>query len=270
LIEKGSFDAVADLAQVFPLTVVADLVGIPDSVRNRLLSWADASFTAFGPPNERTQQSWPARQQMFRWCRSVTASELTPGSMGRAIFEAADAGLITHESCAPLLSAYTTAGIDTTVHALSHAILMFAEHPDQWDLIRAGDIEILDAFDEVLRHDSPVQAFTRVTTTNVDFPEVTIPAGERVVLLFGSGNRDERHYPNPDRFDITRKPNDHLSFGRGIHSCAGQGLARMEASAILSALAQRIRRWHIGPPVQHINNVLRGLASLPIQRLELI
>ncbi|GAA1908492.1 cytochrome P450 [Streptantibioticus ferralitis] len=269
LVERDSFDAVTDLAQVFPLAVVADLVGIPDSVRNRLLSWADASFTAFGPLNDRTRKSWEARKEMFRWCRSVRASELAPGSMGRAIFEAADAGIIDHASCAPLLSAYTTAGIDTTVHALSHAVLMFAENPDQWDLVRDGDVDVLDAFDEVLRHDSPVQAFTRVTTTSVDFEDVTVPAGERVVLLFGSGNRDERHYTDPDRFDVTRKPSDHLSFGRGVHSCAGQGLARMEASAVLSALARRVRRWHVGAPVRHVNNVLRGLASLPVEQVEL-
>lgn len=269
LVAQGSFDAVTDLAQVFPLSVVADLVGIPDSVRGCLLPWADATFTVFGPENDRTRRAWAAHAEMVRWCRSVPADALTPGSWGRAIFEAAETGLIDHASAPALLSAYTTAGIDTTVHALSHAVLMFADNPDQWDLVRAGDVDVLDAFDEVLRHDSPVQAFTRVTTTSVDLAEVSLPAGARVVLLFGSGNRDERHYPDPDRFDITRRPGDHLSFGRGIHACAGQGLARMEAAAILSALAQRVRRWHVGPPVRHLNNVLRGLAELPVEHLEL-
>lgn len=269
LVEQGSFDAVTDLAQVFQLAVVAELIGLPDSVRDRLPSWADASFTAFGPPNDRTLRGGEAVQDMVRWCRSVPAAELAPGSMGRAIFEAADAGVIEHASCGPLLSAYTTAGVDTTIHALSNAMLLFARDPRQWDAVRAGEVTVLDAFDEVLRYDSPVQAFTRVTTTNVAIDDVTIPTGERVVLLYGSANRDERHYPDPDRFDVTRRPGDQLAFGRGNHACSGQGLAGLEASAIVSALARRVRRWHIGTPRRRLNNVLRGLSSLPVERVEL-
>ncbi|HEX4223184.1 MAG TPA: cytochrome P450 [Pseudonocardiaceae bacterium] len=269
LVKRCPFDAVTELAQVFQLAVVAELMGLPDSVRDHLLPWSDASFTAFGPPNERTFRSGEAVREMVLWCRSVPAEDLAPGSMGRAIFEAADAGIIEPASCGPLLSAYTTAGVDTTIHALSNAILLFAGNPTQWDAVRAGDVTVLDAFDEVLRYDSPVQAFTRVTTTDATIDDVPIPAGDRVVLLYGSANRDERHYPDPDRFDVTRKPGDQLAFGWGNHACSGQGLAGLEASAVLSALARRVRRWHVGVPRRHLNNILRGLSRLPVERVEL-
>lgn len=269
LVEKGRFDAVRDLARAFPVSVVADLIGIPTEIRDDLLGWADASFNAFGPSNRRTRQAQTMRAAMVEWLQSITVDDLAPGSMGRAIFEAADSGIIDRASCAPLLSAYTVAGIDTTINALSNAVLLFARHPEQWDAVRSGSPAILtEAFNEVLRYDSPVQAFSRVATADVEVGDVLIPEGQRIVVLYGSGNRDGRHYRAPDRFDISRRPSDHLSFGFGIHSCAGQSLARMEAEAILSALAARVKRIYVGTPVRHLNNVVRGLESLPVEHVE--
>jgi cytochrome P450 len=116
----------------------------------------------------------------------------------------------------------------------------------------------------VLRYDSPVQAFSRVVRTEQRIGEAVIAAGERVVLLYGSGNRDESHYPDADRFDLRRNPVDHLSFGYGVHSCAGQGLARIEATAVLGALLRHARHLEVGTPVRHLNNVIRGLDRLPV------
>jgi cytochrome P450 len=97
-----------------------------------------------------------------------------------------------------------------------------------------------------------------------------LAAGSRVILLFGSGNRDDRHYDDPDRFDARRNPVDHLSFGYGTHSCGGQALAKLEAHAIVNALARRVRRFEIGEPVRHLNNVVRGLESVPVTSIETI
>jgi cytochrome P450 len=92
---------------------------------------------------------------------------------------------------------------------------------------------------------------------------VTIPAGARVLVMFASANRDERRWKDPDRFDIQRKNTGHLGFGYGIHGCAGQGLARLEGQAILTALARRAKSIEVGEPVREYNNVIRGLKSLP-------
>jgi cytochrome P450 len=264
VLARGEFDAVTDLAAAFPMAVVFDLIGLPDEARPNMLRWADATFNVFGPMNARTVYSLAVVQELFGWVSTLRAEDLGEGSMGRAVFEAAEQGRIRHESCIPLIVAYAAAGMDTTINAIANAVYLFAEHPDQWDLVRRDPALLPGAFNEVLRYDAPVQAFGRRTTRAVDMDGVTLPEGAQLLLLYGSGNRDERHYPDPDRFDITRAPVDHLSFGYGTHGCAGQALARLEGHAVLSALARRVRRIHIGTPHRHLNNSVRGFDSLPI------
>ena len=115
------------------------------------------------------------------------------------------------------------------------------------------------------RAQSPAQNVTRLTTRDVDVDGVIIPAGSRVVISFASANRDERHYPDPDRFDLQRNPLDHLAFGYATHGCAGQGLARIEAHALISSLLRRVNRIELaGEPVRHLNPIIRGLEHLPV------
>ncbi|GAA4553957.1 cytochrome P450 [Pseudonocardia xishanensis] len=269
VVAKGEFDAVTDLAAAFPFAVVFDLIGLPDDARPNMLRWADATFNVCGPMNDRTAGGLLIVQEMFEWVATLKADDLLDGSMGRAIFDAAEAGRIGPESCIPLLAAYATAGMDTTINAIANAVHLFAQHPDQWDLVRADPTLLPGAFNEVLRYDAPVQVFGRRTTRAVGVAGTEIPADSQVLLLYGSGNRDERHYAEPDRFDVTRAPVDHLTFGYGTHGCAGQALARLEAHAVLGALAARVRRIHLGEPKRHLNNVLRGIESLPVHGVEL-
>ncbi|MTD58419.1 cytochrome P450 [Amycolatopsis pithecellobii] len=270
VIRKGAFDAVTDLATAFPFSVVFDLIGLPDDARPNMLRSADATFTVLGPMNARTAESMGSVGEMFGWLGTLTAADLKDGSMGRAIFQAADEGRIRHESCVPLLAAYAAAGLDTTITSIANAVHLFATHPDQWDLVCAEPSLIPSALNEVLRYDAPVQVFGRKTTRGVELDSgVTIPADAQVLVLYGSGNRDERHYPEPDRFDATRNPTDHLSFGYGTHACAGQALARIEAQSIIGALAKRVHRFHIGTPTRHLNNTARGLETLPVTAVDL-
>lgn len=264
VLSRGTFDAVTDLAAAFPFAVVFDLIGLPEEARPNILRWADATFNIFGPMNPRTVDGLATVQEMFGWVATLRAEDLNEGSMGRAVFEAAEQGRIPHEACIPLIVAYAAAGMDTTINSIANAVYLFASNPDQWDLVRADPTLIAGAFNEVLRYDAPVQVFGRRTTRAVDIDGVTLPQGAKVLLLYGSGNRDERHYPEPDQFDVTRAPVDHLTFGYGTHACAGQALARLEAHAVLGALARRVRRIHIGTPHRHLNNAVRGFDSLPV------
>lgn len=264
VLSRGTFDAVTDLAAAFPFSVVFDMIGLPDEARPNMLRWADGTFNIFGPMNERTIAGLASAQEMFGWLATLNAEDLTEGSMGRAVFEAADQGRIPHESFIPLIVAYAAAGMDTTINSIANAVHLFAEHPDQWDLVRANPALLPGAYNEVLRYDAPVQLFGRRVTREVDLDGVTLPQGAQVLLLYGSGNRDERHYPDPDRFDVTRAPVDHLTFGYGTHGCAGQSLARLEAHAVLGALARRVHRIHIGTPHRHLNNSVRGFDALPV------
>jgi cytochrome P450 len=265
LVQRGTFDAVDDLARKFPVSVVMDLIGLPEEGRDVMLDWADASWNVFGPMNERTITSIPRRREMRDYLlRVATRDRLTPGSMGLAVYEAADRGTIGYESCIPLLAAYTVAGMDTTINALGHAVWLFARHPEQWDLVRSGSVRIPSVFNEILRYEPPVQLFARYAEDDYPVAGAVIPRGSRVVLVFGSANRDERRWDDPDRFDVKRDATAHLSFGYGIHYCVGAGLAKLEALAVLTALAKRVRRFHAGEPERRLNNVLRGLNRLPV------
>jgi cytochrome P450 len=160
---------------------------------------------------------------------------------------------------------YTWSGVDTTVNALSSAIYLFARHPDQRDLVRDDSSLIPAAFSEVLRMHAPVHYFTRRTTAAVNIDGIEIPSDTRVLMMYGSANRDGRRYPNPDRFDVTRNPSDQLAFGRGVHMCVGATLARLEAHALIAALARRIERFDIRrEPEWMLNNTLHGIRRLVV------
>ena len=156
------------------------------------------------------------------------------------------------------------AGMDTTANAIASAAQLFAKHPDQWDLLRANRAMLAGAVAEVLRIEPPVQRFTRQTTTAVDVAGHLIPEGARVVVLFGSANRDERRFANPDQFDIRRNPTDHLAFGRGVHRCVGAGLAQQELRAMLDQLADRVERFELEEERWRCNNGLHGLERLVV------
>jgi cytochrome P450 len=265
LVGQGSFDAVNDMARRFPLHIVADLIGLPHEGRERLLELVDANFNCFGPDNTRTRESGPKLAELAGYVMTTaTRDTLAPGSMGRAVYEAVDAGDVPAESAAWLVMAYVTAGIDTTVHAIGHAVWLLAQHRDQWQALRNDPELIPRAFREVLRYESPVQLFGRTATVDWTVDGITVPAGARLAVLFGSANRDERRWEGADCFDIRRDNLDHLGFGYGLHACAGQALARLEGEAILRALVAKVADIHAGEPVRHYNNVLRGLESLPV------
>lgn len=144
---------------------------------------------------------------------------------------------------------------------------LFAQHPDQWDALRADPTRVPAAFLEVVRHSSPVTIFSRRTTRECIFDEIVIPEGARVAVMYASANRDERKWVDPERFDISRNPLDHLAFGVGVHTCVGQNLAKLEAHALLSALVARVRRFEAGQPEPMINSTLQGLSKLPCRIL---
>jgi len=268
LVGRGSFDAIDDLARALPIAVVTDLIGLQGVARENILRWGEAAFNVLGPMNERTVQNFPVAGELFQWCLNVQASDLTEGSMGRAIFAAAERGEIPMESCGQIIHQYLGAGVDTTIAAIGNAIAQFAANPDQFDLVREDRSLVPSAFNEVLRYEAPAHAFARLVKRDIEIDGTLIPAGDKVAILYGAGNRDPRHYENPDAFLAKRNPVDHLSFGYGIHSCAGQGLARLEAHAVIDSLARRVRRFTVGEPERSINNMTHSLNKLPVLEVE--
>jgi cytochrome P450 len=267
LVARGSFDAVTDFGEPFPLHLMSDLIGVPEEGRDHFVEWARASFNLVGPPNERAQQGERSIEEVRAYVVEYAKPEcLTPGSFGRTVFEARDRGDVTEREATWLVMVYLLAGIDATVHAFGNAIWIFANHPDQWDIVRSDEQLVAPAFEEAMRFEGPVLYFARTLTTDFELDGITLHAGDKALVGYASANRDERHWVDPDVVDVRRNAASHLSFGYGLHTCAGQGLARVEAAALFTALGRRVRRFHlVGTPVRHFNNAVRGFESLPVE-----
>ncbi len=265
LVTLHSFDAIQDLAQVLPLSIVPDFIGLPQEGREHMLEWGEATFDAMGPMNERCTHALQTLPEVFSYARQIAASgNLQPGSFGAGVLEAVRDGRITQAQCPQLFTAYLVPSLDTTISAIGSAIWLFGHYPEQWDLVRDNPSLIPNALEEVLRLESPIQSFSRKATSDYNVEGISIPAESRVVVLFASANRDERKWEHADTFDVTRNTSGHLGFGYGIHLCAGASLARLEGQAILGALARRVERFDLGTSTRKLNNVIRGLKTLPV------
>jgi cytochrome P450 len=266
LVALGSFDAVTQLSEVYPLKVFGDAVGLPDENRENLLPYANMVFNAFGPRNQLLASAMADAQVVQQWIAARCSREaLRPGSFGANIWVAADAGKIPQEWAPLLVRSLLSAGLDTTINGIAAAIYALASHPVQWNLLRQNPSLAAAAFEETVRWESSVQTFFRTTTHEVEVAGVRIPNGEKVLLFLGAANRDPRRWSNPDRFEIKRNASGHVGFGMGIHRCVGQTVARVEAEILLTALARRVERIEItGQPQRKPNNTLRAWSSLPV------
>jgi cytochrome P450 len=266
LLARGSFDAVADLAEAYPLSVFPDAVGLKQEGREHLLPYAGVVFNAFGPPNQLRQtaieRSQPHQAYVQEQCQR---DNLAPGGFGACIHARVDAGDITAAEAPMLVRSLLSAGIDTTVNGIGAAIYCLARFPEELARLRSDPSLARNAFEEAIRFESPVQTFFRTTTKDVEIGGCKVGAGEKILMFLGAANRDPRRWADPDRYDITRKTSGHVGFGSGIHMCVGQLVARLEGEVMLAALARKVAAIEMSGPVKRrYNNTLRGLESLPI------
>jgi len=266
LMARGSFDAIPEFAEAYPLSVFPDALGLKPEGREHLIPYASLVFNAFGPPNELRQQaierSAPHQAYVTAQCQR---DNLNPGGFGACIHAFSDSGEITPAEAPLLVRSLLSAGLDTTVYGIGAAVYCLARFPDQWERLRADPSLARNAFEEAVRFESPVQTFFRTTTRDVELGGITIPEGEKVLMFLGAANRDPRRWEQPDTYDITRKVSGHVGFGSGIHMCVGQLVARLEGEAVLTALACKVGSVTMsGAPKRRYNNTLRGLESLPV------
>jgi cytochrome P450 len=261
LAARGSFDGIADFARHLPVSVVSHLVGLPEEGRERMLEWASAMFDALGPWNARAAAAAPRAIEMAQYALGVERSRLAPAGWAARLFAAADAGQLDPEDVPGLLIDYIAPSLDTTILATGHLLFLLGSHPEQWERVRKDPALAPAAVHEALRFEAPVRGFSRFAVKAYEAGEVRVGEGERVLLLFGAANRDERRYADPDRFDVGRDARDHLGFGHGVHRCAGGHLAQLELEAVLRALLARVERIEVGEPEVLMSNVLRGYRS---------
>ncbi|MBR0755273.1 cytochrome P450 [Bradyrhizobium jicamae] len=261
LVAKGTFDVATELSPYLPVSIVSELVGLPEEGRERMLEWAPANFDCFGPINERTKAAFPIVGEMIHYAfNQCVPGKLKPGGWAQMIWDAADRGEIDPAICPFLMNDYMGPSLDTTIFATTSAIWLFAQNPDQWAIVRDNPSLLPQAVNEAIRIESPIQAFSRYVTRDHEIDGVTLPAGSRAILLFGSANRDERKWEDPEGFRVMRREtNEHLGFGFGEHQCVGNNLARMEIRALLVALTKRVKGFELHEMERGVNNVLRGI-----------
>lgn len=270
IVAMRDFDAVTDLAHDLPVGVVMDLIGWPEDVRPQLLRLAEGSWNAAGPANARMETGLTRLQEMMALLADIyDQNRVTPGGFADKLIAAAHRGDVSRETAIGMLAGYVVAAFETTISAMAAGICFFARNPAEWDKLRADPRLAMGAANEIVRMETPLQNFARVTTGEVALSDGTIlPQGARVIVSYASANRDERQFEQPDAFRINRREKQNLGFGHGPHGCAGQGLARMELTAVFTALAQRIARFEIvGPPDRALNNISRAFRRLPARAI---
>jgi cytochrome P450 len=265
LVNQGPFDAVRDLTQAFPLSVVCDFIGFPHEDRDKLLPWATAVFDFFGPPNGRCLAAEGPTRNAFAYAFDPSLpSRVLPDSAGSEIFASVTRGELTMPQGCILMMAYVSAALDTTIASLQHLLYLFATNPDQWLKLRGSLNLIPYAYNEVLRLGSPVRGFARVAAQDAEVNGVPLKKDARILLLYAAANRDPQAWNEPDRFDIARDASAHLSFGHGVHLCAGAPLARLEAHCMLEALANKVERIELHSATPLANNLVQSLRELNV------
>ncbi|MBL6846172.1 MAG: cytochrome P450 [Planktomarina sp.] len=267
LLARNSFDGILDLAQFLPISIVSEMVGLPDAGRRNMLEYAAAVFDLFGVDNTRTEAALPIVIKMRKYLsEQATRDKVLPEGWIAGLYDAVDLGLIKQEQVQTLMRDYLGPSLDTTIFAIGHLLHLFGQYPDQWKLLRQEPNRVGNAINEAIRLESPIRGFTRVLSQDYTIGGIKLLTGDRVLILYASANRDERRWDEPEKFDICRVLTHHVGFGYGIHQCVGMQLARLEMRSILTAMIARVSKIKIlGAPVYAKNNFLRGLETLPIK-----
>jgi len=262
------FDAVKDFTQPFVQKVLPDLLGLPEKGREHLSAFGNMVWATMGPMNAMFHETMASTgQPVIDWATNACKREnLLPGSLGMAMYEAADRGEITQDEAYLLVGILLSAAADTTILTMANAIRAFSEFPDQFDLVRAEPKLIRAAFEESLRWDSPSRMAGRIAMRDVEIDGYVIPSGTPCGLMFAAANRDPRKWTDPDRYDVRRANTGHLGFGFGVHACVGRVLALLEADALLGAIARDIRRFEPAGPVEPwMTTIGHGPVSVPVR-----
>lgn len=269
---KGEMDLVQDLSIPVPVTVIADLLGVPRERLRDFKRWSDAiirSSTGVAV-NDNAEADGQARDEFLDFFEQAIAERRkNPGEdlISTLILAEDGEGTLSHGEVLSFTVLLLIAGNETTTNLLGNALLALTDNPEQLDRVYADPSLIPKLVEEVVRYDSPVQGIFRQTACESEIAGVTIPEGKLVMLLIGSGNRDEDWLPDAATFDIARDPKAHLGFGFGTHFCLGVSLARLEAKVALETLFSRcanLRRTT--DELEWIDSlILRGPKSLPLR-----
>ncbi|MFG3094913.1 cytochrome P450 [Streptomyces sp. NPDC048202] len=265
--EHGPVDLVESLAVPLPVTVICEMLGVPEADRPRVRTWSGELFAA-GEPERIDAASHAIGGYMTEL---VAAKRAAPGTslLDDLIAVRDDEDRLTEDELVSIAVLLLVAGHETTTNFIGNAALALLQHPDSWLRLRKEPELLPTALEELLRFDSPVGIATfRYSTEELTLGGTVIPAGVPVLIAPGAANRDPARFPAPDRLDLDRSATGHLAFGHGIHRCLGAPLARAEAELALGALLSRFPDARLAVPPEELawrhTRLMRGLVSLPL------
>ncbi len=279
VIDKGAMDLVSDFSYPLPVTVIAELLGIPAGDRALFKRWADellksideAVETGVRRRNDSLQQ---VQKEMDEYFLDIIAEKRRkPGQdlVTRLIEAETDKVKLSQEDVLSFCNLLLQAGHLTTVNLINNCTWSLLEHPQQLEQVRDNPSSLLTpTIEETLRYRSPVQGLVRFTTKEVKVGGKTIKQGERILTWLGSANHDETIFKNSEEFDIARNPNPHIAFGAGIHLCLGAPLARLEANIAMELLLSRLQNLELACDSRslepaHGSSFLFSVKSLPLR-----
>jgi cytochrome P450 len=265
----SAFDLVEDLAIPVPVIIIAEILGVDSARRHDFKRWSDNLVLGGIARSDAERAAIQTSMQEFRDYFSAAIDERRrepKDDLISSLVRAEENEALSADEVLAFTVLLLIAGNETTTNLISNAVLALLDHPDQLAKVQSDLSLVPNLVEEALRYDSPVQCLFRVTTKDVELAGTKIPRGARIMPLYASANRDERRYPDPDRFDVTRNAQGHLAFGYGAHFCLGAPLARLEARVVLETLIRRFSKIErSGGPVERIYSfLLRGLKHFPL------
>ncbi len=257
--QGGEIDFVRDVAELLPLHVIADIIGIPEPERRPVFDGTNTILRAFDPNGGvGLEERLATERRLFEYASSFNAAKRAAPAddiwselvRAEVVDDDGTPTRLTDHELDLFFFLLAAAGSETTRNAISNGLLALVEHPEQLERLRADPGLIDTAVEEILRWTSPVTYFRRTATRDVELRDQTIREGDVVTFWHPSANRDEDVFDDPFAFDVGRTPNDHITFGGGgAHFCLGAALARRELRVMFEALVARFDEWEVtGPP----------------------
>ena len=270
--ENEPFDLMERLAHPLPITIIAEMIGVPPEDRERFQHWSERVARILEPtitPAEMEAALVAAAElsDYFRVIIEQRRAEPQDDMITRLIAAEEEGSKLSMDEMLSMLRLLLAAGNETTTNLIGNGMLALLRHPDQLRQLQENPDLAAAAVEELLRYDGPVQTDGRTVLEDMELEGKQLKRGQPLILLIGSANRDGQAYEHADALDITREGQPHVAFGRGIHHCLGAPLARLEGRIALAALARHFREIRLveAKPRFKDNVVLRGLRTLPLE-----